>query len=198
MWKLRSISWLGFRMTPKVKNLEYLSVIARKRGEVTRFSGRGKVERKSVSWRFCFLFTFYSSLTQYFKVKPWGYLTKFYTQLGGGGSALRSNPYPLNTLSYTIFDRNVTFVYLLWTMCSFSLAMGLQWYPFHIRQRAVSLFSVVPRAKRPRHANGNLKKKRDCSQSTFTYLIWNFAFLTWLSCINSSHNQNVFPTISQP
>ena len=40
-------------------------------------------------------------MTQYFKAEPRGYLNKFYTRGGGGGgSALRSNPYPLNTLSY--------------------------------------------------------------------------------------------------
>ena len=96
-------------------------------------------------------------MTEYSKAEPRGYLTKFHSG-GGGNSALRSNPYPLNTLSYTIFDRNVTFVYLLLTTCSFSLAMGLQWYPFHIPYLELCIY----------------------------------AYLAWLSCINSSQNQNVF------
>ena len=48
---------------------------------------------------FCFPFIPYNSI--YFEAEPRGYLTKVHT--GERGSALRSNSYPLNTLSYTIF-----------------------------------------------------------------------------------------------
>ena len=84
-------------------------------------------------------------MTQYFKAEPREYLNKFYMRGGGGGgSALRCNPHPLNTFLYTIFDRNVTFIYLLLTMCSFSLAaMGLQWYSFHIPNLELYIFSMT-------------------------------------------------------
>ena len=171
MWKLRSMSWLGFRITPKVKNLEYLRVMARKRGEVTRFSGRKKVEREyqfhdgrkkveriSVSWWFCFLF----SLTQYFKAEPRGYLTKFYA--GGGGVRPEVQPVPLK---YPL-------IYHFWQKRYF---------------RIPSINHVLILC-----CHGFI------NGTPFAYLIWNFAFLVWLSCINSSHiyNQNVFSTISQP
>ena len=67
--------------------------------------------------------------------------TKFHT--GERGSALRSNPYPLNTLSYTIFNRKVTFLYLLLTCAHSLLTWVYKWYPFRIPNLELCIFSMT-------------------------------------------------------
>ena len=75
-------------------------------------------------------------------LEPRGYLTKFHT--GERGSALRSNPYPLNTLSYTFFfDRKVTFLYVLLTCAHSLLPWVYKWYPFRIPNLELCIFSMT-------------------------------------------------------